>query len=293
MRALRHLFIISLAVLKSVSFANAKQKVAAYLNPDASSTPFVYLDTYHSSLDGIMSVPQKGKDGKQWYWLQYNSTFTGYTASNNINNNQTLTKGSVIHQTPDKSSQAITIINGQEKTVEILDVQDLALIRLTKPLVLYLTESAALTAMADLEKYKGRLTAKDNNASELPHLKIEIINDRSPTNRDGTSSVYPQAAALSKSDLENQEISTVEDLIPFSFQGIFKRAPRKNMFSSPPHPFQLMDAGNKRRLAYIDTTSLALPYPINEYFDKEVIVYGSTTKKGREIIIKAQNLRLN
>lgn len=121
-----------------------------------------------------------------------------------------------------------------------------------------------------------------------------------------TTKLIPErgkAFALNKTVIMTQDITSIlgeetspymelEHTIPSSFQGIFKRVSRKYLFFSHPYPFQLLDPVSKRRLAYIDTTQLKLPYPINEYFDKEVIVYGSTEKQQREIIIRAKNLQL-
>lgn len=81
-------------------------------------------------------------------------------------------------------------------------------------------------------------------------------------------------------------------VLPRLFQGKFVST-RRPFTPRRPHDWQLNDAAGVR-YAYLDISRLMLTDQIENYADREVVVYGTakTSSDGRNLVILVETLRL-
>lgn len=238
---------------------------AVHLKPDAKAPVLVVLSpgTEPEPATTAIATTPAG-----WMAVQLPGPFDGYVLNSDIDKALNVKPGVGIHLQPGAESGVLAIMELGDKTTITGLHGKWSQIRLEKPVTGYIR-------VADSPK-----------ASPAP---IAAAVAAPPPARSTGAATY-QTAPLSPAPAYLSDKSS--GVLPRLFQGKFVST-RRPFTPRRPHDWQLNDAAGVR-YAYLDISRLMLTDQIENYADRDVVVYGTakTASDGHNLVILVETLRL-
>jgi hypothetical protein len=249
---------LSLSLIFTLATAD---QIPLYLNPDTRSEIIVKLDSNHESFKHAFSVEEETKKNESWFCLEHFGTFYGYVTIDRINKNLNVKPETLVYYKPDHSSAVLTTLFKDDQA-ELVEADDWAKVRFTKPILLYFLKEVPLINQANIEQAP----------KEMP------------------STILLEEESL---DMESSPSYIDTEALPMRyFEGILKTTHQRLGFRSP-YEFKIIDKkGNF--LAYVDLSNLLTSTPIEHFLHKTIVIHGAVKQltNKRHIVVFAQTLHL-
>lgn len=261
---------IALALLLSslgLHSAPLSAPTAVHLKPDAKTPVLVVLSpgaAPEPATDAIATTPAG------WMAVQLPGPFDGYVLNSDIDKALNVKPGVGIHLQPGAESGVLAIMEKGDKTTITGLHGKWSQIRLEKPVVGYI-----------------RVT---DSTGTSPAPIAATVAAPPPAKSTAPAAYQPAPAPLAPAPAYMSDKSA--GVLPRLFQGKFVST-RRPFTPRRPHDWQLNDAAGVR-YAYLDISRLMLTDQIENYADREVVVYGTakTSSDGRNLVILVETLRL-
>lgn len=205
-----------------------------------------------------------------WMAVQLPGPFDGYVLNSDIDKSLNVKPGVSIHLQPGAESGLLAVMEPGDKTTITGLHGKWSQIRLEKPVVGYIRVDASPVVSS----------APIAAAAAAP----------APIKSTAPATYQPAPAPLAPAPAYMSDKSS--GVLPRLFQGKFVST-RRPFTPRRPHDWQLNDAAGVR-YAYLDISRLMLTDQIENYADREVVVYGTakTAADGRNLVILVETLRL-
>ncbi len=253
------LLLLLLAIAPAIS--NSAESIALYLEPDIGSHKLADITSEDTRLAGAEPVMDEDYRAEGWYWMGYRGDFKGYVELKEVAKDLSVRPGALVYLSASSKSPVLTVIT-EEDAAELIYAEDWAEISFSKSLPVYFKHPSKTLPILSFGNEKSVDPSDDPVAVSVPGI---------------VPSVYANPSS---------------DSPPRYFEGVFEKATGW-IGKKPKFDFQIV-TGRGKRIAYVDTTSLLVTKPMQEYLGKKVLIYGGAIglDDSKEIVVYARTLRL-
>lgn len=253
----------TLSLLALVPALWGAEKVALHFMPDSDARIIAELEPDDAKLALAEDVIEKEKKEEGWQWLEYEGTFKGYVALDDVGKDLEVAPGALIRLDPDPDSPILTVVE-EGDDVELIWAGDWAEVKFTKEVPVYFKKASPELPTIEFD-------------SPADSMEGENIASGDPDTVEGGPSVY-----------KNKK----DGMLPRYFEGTLQKA-SGSLGRKPKYKLQLEDRKGKR-IAFVDTSNLLISTPVESFVEKDVILYGGaiTLSDSKDIVIVARTIRL-
>ncbi len=264
-------------LLSLLSRGLGAESVNLYLLPDETLDPLATLSADDVRLTEDKAVLDEAMRDLGWHWMEYTFTYTGFVENSSIGKDLEVAVGALVRLNPDLDSPVIaTVEEGDNAT--FIRANDWAEILITKAMPVYFIKTVLRGFATPLEEQAGF----DSGSAAS-----------------GLGAAAPASPQLTRAPAVSYAPGTPpsetwEDPVLYTryFVGTLERTTSRFGLRRK-YQYQLMD-GNDRRIAFVTVISLLNRGAIEDFIDRQVLVFGDArpVKRSKALLLYARIMRL-
>ena len=268
-------FYTTLVILIACGWLSADETVPLYPIPDAAEATVLEVAPDNPILAQARPMDPDNPEG--WHIVEWSGTYTGYVPADELDKDMEVRPGVMVYAEPDEVAIALGPI-GESDEVETVTTGDWYEVAVTTQRPLYFQPPPPMRPAQ-----VRAMPPPETEVEPPPETEVEpppeAVREREPAI--GGRAITPHRGPV-----------TPAPGVHGHFEGYLEQSRPRIGFVRHPYRYQLT-AADGRRMAYIDTSGLVLPGPLDRYVDSWVVVFGNAEKiqRGRNIVIRVLQVR--